>query len=142
MSFSAAEKECKRLSAELFLKLSSGIDPRNNAPAKPVVPTVNQYYISDYLPFIKQRNRSWKSTDGVYRRYIRPVFGDKRLVDITRKQVVDFHAELKDRGLAGATADHGLKILRHLINTAIQNEVVTDNPAARFLYLMTLTRYP
>lgn len=131
MIFSEAEKECKRLKAEQYLKLSSGIDPRNDTPIKPKVPTVNQYYISDYLPFIKQRNRSWKSANVVYRRYIKPVFGDKRFVDITRKQVVDFHAELKDRGLADATADHGLKILRHLINTAIQNEVVTDNPAAR-----------
>jgi integrase len=131
MSFADAEKECKRLKAEQYLKLSSGIDPRNDAPVKAVVPTVNQYYISDYLPFIKQRNRSWKSADGVYRRYIKPVFRDKRLVDITRKMVIDFHAELKDRGLAGATADHGLKVLRHLVNTAKANEVVTDNPAAR-----------
>lgn len=132
LSFSAAEKECKRLSAEQYLKLSSGIDPRNIAPIKPEVPTVNQYYISDYLPFIKQRNRSWKSTEGVYRRYVKPVFGESRLAgDITRKMVFDWHAGLKHRGLSGATADHGLKMLRHLINTAIANEVVTDNPAAR-----------
>ena len=75
------------------------------------------------------RSRSFFST--ISRAYIKPVFGEKRLVDITRKMVIDFHAELKDRGLAGATADHGLKILRHLINTAKANEVVTDNPAAR-----------
>jgi len=132
MSFADAEKECKRLKAEQYLKLSSGIDPRNDAPVKPEVPTVNQYYISDYLPFIKQRNRSCKSTEGVYRRYVKPVFGERRLVgDITRKMVFDWHADLKHRGLSGATADHGLKMLRHLINTAIANEVVTDNPAAR-----------
>jgi integrase len=131
-SFSDAEKECKRRSAELYLKLSSGIDPRNDAPVKNEVPTVDQYYIRDYLPFIKQRNRSWKSTDGVYKRYVKPVFGERRLVgDITRKMVFDWHASLKHRGLSGATADHGLKMLRHLINTAKANEVVTDNPAAR-----------
>jgi len=127
-----ARRRAKTLKAEIFLKLSSGIDPRNVAPIKPEVPTVNQYYISDYLPFIKQRNRSWKSTDGVYRRYVKPVFGERRLVgDITRKIVFDWHADLKDSGLSGATADHGLKMLRHLINTAKANEIVTDNPAAR-----------
>jgi integrase len=132
LSFSDAEKECKRLSAELFLKLSSGIDPRNNTPVKPVVPTVDQYYTSDYLPFIKQRNRSWKSTDGVYRRYVKPVFGSMRLGgEMSRKTIFDWHASLKQRGLSGATADHGLKMLRHLVNSAIANEVVTDNPAAR-----------
>ena len=132
LSFSDAEKECKRLKAEQYLKLSSGIDPRNDAPAKPQMPTVNQYYISDYLPTVKQRNRSWKSTDGVYRRYVKPVFGQKKLAgDITRKMVFDWHADLKHRGLSGATADHGLKMLRHLINTAKANEIVTDNPAAR-----------
>jgi integrase len=131
LSFSDAEKECKRLAAEQYIKLSSGIDPRKDAPMKQDAPTVNQYYISDYKPFIKQRNRSWESTEGVYRRYVKPVFGDMRFEDITRKMVVDFHADLKSRGLSGTTADHGLKMFRHLINTAIANEVVTDNPAAR-----------
>jgi hypothetical protein len=127
-----ARRRAKNLKAGLYLKLSSGIDPRNDAPIKPEVPTVNQYYISDYLPFIKQRNRSWKSADGVYRRYVKPVFGEKYLDgDITRKMIFDWHADLKHRGLSGATADHGLKMYRHLINTAIANEVVTDNPAAR-----------
>ena len=45
--------------------------------------------------------------------------------------MVDFHAELKGRGLAGATADHWLKCLRQIINTMILNGVATDNPAAR-----------
>jgi integrase len=131
LSFSDAEKECKRLSAELYLKLSSGIDPRNDAPAQPVQPTLNQYYESDYLPFIKQRNRSWKSTDGVYKRYVKPIFGEMQFENISRKMVVDFHGDLKSRGLSGATADHGLKCLRHIINTAILNGVATDNPGAR-----------
>ena len=132
MSFSEAENKCKRMKAELYLKLSSGIDPRNDAPAKMEVTTLNEYYESDYLPFIKQRNRSWKSTDGVYKRYVKPIFGGKRFDgDITRKMVVDFHGNLKKRGLSGATADHGLKCIRHIINTAILNGVATDNPAAR-----------
>ena len=131
ITFADAQAEAKKLKAELYLKLSSGIDPRNDVPVKQEVPTVNQYYISDYLPFIKQRNRSWKSTDGVYRRYVKPVFGALIFSDITRKMVVDFHAELKLRGLSGATADHGLKTLRHIINTAILNDVATENPAAK-----------
>ncbi|MFV2058879.1 MAG: tyrosine-type recombinase/integrase, partial [Thiohalomonadales bacterium] len=131
LSFSAAETECKRLAAEQYLKLSSGIDPRNDAPEKKVIPpTLNQYYKSDYLPFIKQRNRSWKSANGVYTRYVKPLFGEMRVESITRKMVIDFHSELKMRGLAGATADHGLKILRHIINSMILNGVATDNPSS------------
>lgn len=129
LSFSDAEKECKRLKAEQHLKLSSGIDPRDKGPVNLELPTLNQFYESDYRPFIKQRNRSWKSTDGVYRRYVKPIFGELKFADITRKMVVNFHADLKNRGLAGATADHGLKCLRHIINTAILNNVATANPA-------------
>jgi integrase len=121
----------KTLKAEIFLKLSAGIDPRNDTPAKIEVPTLNQYYESDYLPFIKQRNRSWKSTDGVYKRYVKPIFGEMRIKDISRKMVVDFHSEIKSRGLSGATADHGLKCVRHIINTMILNDMATDNPAAK-----------
>ena len=125
ISLEEARERAIRLRAEITL----GIDSRHNEPAKPVQATLGQYYTSDYLPFIKQRNRSWKSTDGVYRRYVKPVFSTCKFSDITRKMVVDFHAELKQRGLAGATADHGLKCLRHIINTAILNNVATNNPA-------------
>jgi site-specific recombinase XerD len=120
-----ARERAKKLMAEITL----GIDSRHDEPSKPVQPTLNQYYESDYLPFIKQRNRSWKSTVGVFTRYVQPRFGSMRFSEITRAMVVDFHAELKQRGLAGATADHGLKCLRHIINTAILNNVATDNPA-------------
>lgn len=126
-----ARQRAKRLKAEIFLKLSSVIDPRDKDPEKQQSPTLNDYYESYYLPFIKQRNRSWKSTDGVYSRYIKQVFGDMRIENITRQMVVDFHAELKERGLAGATADHGLKCLRSLINNMILNDSATDNPAAK-----------
>lgn len=126
-----ARRQAKTLKAEIFLKLSAGIDPRNDTPAKIEVPTLNQYYESDYLPFIKQRNRSWKSTDGVYNRYVKPIFGGSRVKDISRKMVVDFHSELRHRGLSGATADHGLKCIRSIINNMILNDVATDNPAAK-----------
>ena len=125
ISLDEARERAKKLKAEITL----GIDSRRNEPAKPVQPTLNQYYESDYLPYIKQRNRSWKSTNGVFTRYVQPRFGSMRFSEITRGMVIDFHAELKRRGLAGATADHGLKCLRHIINSAILNNVATDNPA-------------
>jgi hypothetical protein len=131
MSFSDAENTARRLKSEQYLKLSSGVDPRSMDPVKQTVPTLNDFYLSDYLPFIKQRNRSWKSTNGVYTRYVKPRFGSLRFSDISRAMVIDFHAELKQRGLAGATADHGLKTLRHIINTAVLNGVATDNPATK-----------
>jgi integrase len=124
-----ARRRAKTRKAEIFLQLSSGIEPRSIASTKPVQTTLDQYYESDYKPFIKQRNRSWKSTDGVYRRYVKPIFGARNFSEISRKMVIDFHADLKQRGLSGATADHGLKCLRHIINTAILNNVATDNPA-------------
>ena len=127
ISLDEARERAKRLRADITL----GIESRHVEPAKPVQTTLGQYYTSEYLPFIKQRNRSWKSTDGVYRRYVKPVFSTCKFTDITRKMVVDFHAELKLRGLAGATADHGLKTLRHIINTAVLNDVASNNPAAK-----------
>ena len=49
-----------------------------------------------------------------------PAFGNKRLNEITRHQVQTFHSELAAQGLAAATANHHLKVLRYSLNLARQ----------------------
>ena len=59
-------------------------------------------------------------------------FGQKRLNEITRYEIIKFHTGLRDEGLAPATCDHYVKLLKHSLNCAIDWGLLNDkNPAAR-----------
>ena len=59
-------------------------------------------------------------------------FGKRRLNDISRKELIDYHSGLAAEGLAPATADNYLKLVRRLYAYGIELGIVDKNPAARF----------
>ena len=84
------------------------------------------------LPHLKLRIRSWDRSDEIYRLRLKAAFGGKRLNQITRHQVQSFHSALAAEGLAAATANHHLKVLRSSLNLARQWGMLEgENPAAR-----------
>jgi hypothetical protein len=60
---------------------------------------------------------------------LKAAFGHRRLNQITRREVQLFHSRLRDEGLAPATCNHYLKLLKRALNLAIQWEVMSGpNP--------------
>jgi integrase len=127
VSLVEARAEAKRQKAEIQL----GADPSATARKQKEVPTLRAFVEDQYLPYIKNRNRSWKDDDNRLRQRILPAFGDQAMNTLTRKQLLDFHRSLKEGGLAGATCDHHLKLIRRIFNVAIEWNVVKDNPASK-----------
>ena len=65
-----------------------------------------------------------------YRLRLRSAFGHKRLNQISRREIQLFHSSLHDEGLAPATCNHYLKLLKRVLNLAIQWEILDGkNPA-------------
>jgi len=128
MSLAEARAEAKRQKAEIQL----GADPNAAARKQKEIPTLQVFVDEQYIPWISSRNRSWKDDVNRLRQRILPVFGDRPMNTITRKQVVDFHLSLKkEAGLAGATCDHHVKLIRRIYNLAIEWDIVQSNPAAK-----------
>lgn len=128
MNLADARKKAKTLKAEIAL----GADPRGEEKARLAVLTLDDFFTQHYMPYVKPRKRSWKRDSELYTLRIKDVFGNKRLNEITRRQIQSFHTHLLAQGLAPASADHHLKLLRHALNLAIDWEMLTDkNPAAR-----------
>ncbi|WP_418321406.1 phage integrase SAM-like domain-containing protein [Piscinibacter sakaiensis] len=50
--------------------------------------------------------------------------------EIKRQHVQRFHSGLLDAGLSEATADHHVKIIRQMLNRAVEWEVIELNPIA------------
>ncbi len=123
-----ARKKAKLLKAEIQL----GADPRGAEKARKAVLTFSDFFEGHYLPYVKPRKRSWKRDDELYTLRIKGAFGNKRLNQITRLQLQSFHSSLLESGLAPATCDHHLKLIKHALNLATDWGMLTEkNPAAR-----------
>lgn len=127
ISLVEARKQAKTLKAEIAL----GADPRAEEKARLAVLTFSEFFEQHYLPYVTPRKRSWKRDDELYRLRIKAVFGHKRLNQITRQQIQSFHTSLMHEGLAAATCNHHIKLLKHSLNLAIDWEMLDKNPVAR-----------
>ena len=127
MSLQQAKLAVKKLKAEIDL----GADPRAEEKARLAVITFDEFFEEHYLPFVKPRKRSWHSDWTLFKVRISKKFGEKRLNEVTRQQIQTFHSSLTAEGLAPATANHHLKLIRRMLNLAIEWDMIEKNVASR-----------
>lgn len=133
ITLAEARKQAKNLKASITM----GADPRGKEKARRAVPTFDEFFRDSYLPYVKPRKRSWKKDDGLYRMYIADRFGETRLNEVRRQDVQEFHAGLLDKvlengkKLSPASADHVVKLIRQMLNKAVEWEVILLSPIAR-----------
>jgi integrase len=127
MTLVDARKAAKTLKSEINL----GADPRGEEKAKRAVLNYSDFFEQHYMPYVKVRKRSWKTDLGFHRLRLKAEFGDLRLNQITRQHIQTFHTRLSNEGLAAATSNHYLKLLKHSLNLAIDWDMLETNPASR-----------
>lgn len=133
MTLSEARKQAKNLKASITM----GADPRGEEKARKAVPTFEEFFRDSYLPYVKPRKRSWKKDDGLYRMYVAGRFGERRLNEARRQDVQEFHAGLLNKvlengkRLSPASADHVVKLIRQMLNKAVEWEIIPHSPIAR-----------
>ena len=81
-------------------------------------PLLADFYREHYLPFLRSQNRSAKKADSLFRHWILPRFGGKRLDEISPHDVERLKMEILRAGRAPRTAQHVLALLRALFNRA------------------------
>jgi integrase len=126
LTLEEAREKSRRLKAEIIL----GADPRAEDTARKAVPTFTAYMDEQYFPHVRTRKRTAAKDEEYYRLRLKDAFGRKRLNQITRREIQLFHSKLHADGLAPATCNHYLKLLKRAFNLAIQWEVIEGpNPA-------------
>lgn len=126
ISLSEARRQVKDFKAQIKL----GADPRAEERANKAVITFDHFFYQQYLPYVKPRKRSWDRDEELYRLRIKAKFGANRLNQVTRLQIQNFHSSLIAEGLAAATANHHIKLIRHMLNLAVEWEMLDKNPAS------------
>ena len=121
--------EARGKAKEIKASIALGADPRGEA--KQAALTFAAFFEDRYLPYVKLRKRSWQKDEALFRLRLNDEFGHLPLDSITRQHVQTFHSSLKASGLAGATCDHHVKLLRHALNLAAEWGMLEKNPIAR-----------
>ena len=124
-------KKARERARQLKAEIASGSDLQEQDRQRKAVPTWNAYFEDNYLPHAKQKKRTWKNDAEMHKRRISGRFGSLKLDRITRRQVEQFHIELRESGMAPATADHYVKLIRHALNLAVDWGITQTNPAAK-----------
>ncbi len=127
ISLADARTKARELKAEITL----GADPRGEAKAQRAVLTVSEFFEEHYLPHAKPRKRSYARDFEMYHLRIKAAFGSVRLNEVTRKQVQHFHTRIREEGLAPATADHYIKLMRRAWNLAVEWEMLASSPITK-----------
>ena len=99
------------------------------ADVKPAVGemTLDAFWIDHALPHLKLVKRSFVRDEQLFAR-LGPKFGNTPLRSISRYGVELFKGELMNQALSPATVDHHIKMLRHLLNLAVQWDMLDKNP--------------
>lgn len=96
------------------------------------VPTFSDFFTNQYSKHVSSRKRSFNKDLSMFQVRLNDKFGHKPLDRITRREVMDFHTHLLEKeGLAPASADHHLKLMRRMFNLAVEWEVIEKNPLNR-----------
>ena len=98
----------------------------------PAAMTLAEFFEHRYLPYAKVHKRSWPRDEELFRLRTKERFGSRRLTDIARHEVQTFHAQLLAGGLSPASADHHVKLLRRMLNLAVEWELLEKNPLKGF----------
>jgi len=127
VTLSDARKQAKVIKGDI----ASGIDPKGDKKAKKVMLTFSVFFNDHYMVHIAPRKRSWKRDEELFRLRIEKVFGCKKLDAITRQEIQSFHTALLAEGLAPATCDHHIKLIRQSLNLAVEWDMLEKNPASK-----------
>jgi len=107
------------------------------APEEEVVPgeiLLNLFWKLHANPHLELVKKSHQRDVQLFNR-IGLIFGHLPLNGITRYQVELFKADLMKEKLSPATVDHHIKLLRHLLNLAVQWDMLDKNPLKGFQLL-------
>ena len=136
ISLSEAREMVKKLKAEIAL----GNDPVSERQARRAVITLDEFFNEHYTKFAKPRKRSFKRDEQLYRIRIKPRFGHLRLNEITRHSIFTFQADLLAEGLAPASVNHHIKLLRRMFSISVDFEMLEKNVASKLPMLAEMNQ--
>jgi len=122
IEFQDAKKKARELKS--MLALDQDINSKNDDKESI---TYSEFFEQHYKPYILQRKRSARADIGKYNTRLRQEFGAKKLAEIERYQIQQFITALREEGLAPATCDRYLQMIRFSLRLAVDWGYIDKN---------------
>ncbi len=125
-------KEAREAARLVLRQVLAGLDPRQQVIGGGFAgPSVQDFFMQKYLPFVKGYKRSWYMDASILRTHILPVLGGLAMGAVTPPDIAAVISSMRSRGYAPSTCNRILILLRYGYTLALrwQVEGVTGNPA-------------
>jgi integrase len=111
-----------------------GSDPQAVRQTLRAMPSLNDFVRDEYLPFIKNSKRSWRTDEALLRLHILPAMGRLSLDEVDDKSVGELLRHLRNSHYSSGTTNRVTILIRFIFNLSRKWGVVQamDNPAAGF----------
>lgn len=77
----------------------------------------------------RKRNRTWKAAAWYFGKHVLPVWGERRIGEITRRDVLELIDGIAERG-TGTNANRVLAHVRKLFSWCVERDIIAISPAA------------
>ena len=116
----------RTLAQDVINKARMGVD--TFAPPESVLgPTLEQFYMEQYLPYVKSYKRSWDTDESMIRTHLVPQLGRFRMAAIKAPDVAVFIEYMKNKDYAKGTCNRALVLLRYGYVLAARWGVLTED---------------
>lgn len=123
-------EQARRRAQELRAEASLGGDPAGDRDRLRAVPTFTDFVENRYLPFAKERLRSYRDHVGFFRLRLKALWGGRPLDEIRPQDVAALQDRLRHGGLSNATVNRYVAFVRRVFNLALRWEAYEGrNPA-------------
>ncbi len=78
-----------------------------------------------------KKKKSWKTSDWVYIRTLKPFFGSYKLSEITPLMIEDYSSQRLDTGIKNCSVNRELSCLRKIFNVGIDWNFASENPVSK-----------
>ena len=131
ISVEQARKKAKEIRAQVAL---DG-DPAAARDKKRAIPVFESFVKEKYLPFAKDRLRSYRDHESFCRLRLIPWWGSKRMDEIRTTDVIDLQNRLRSEGLSPATVNRYLVLAKRIFSLALRWQVIEGQNPCRHVEL-------
>jgi integrase len=126
--------KAKEMTKIIRADIAQGIDPKAEVKVRKESMIFRDYFYNIYMKkYAEVRKRSSGFDLKVFKRRIEPSgIADKKLIDISRKDLYDLQGSLMESKLANGTVNRAISLLKGCLSRAVEFELLEKNVGTRF----------
>ncbi|GAB6059438.1 tyrosine-type recombinase/integrase [Desulfonatronum parangueonense] len=106
-----------------------GFDPHQAQTKLKAIPTFRDFVKNNYIPYIKTYKRSWEYDQTAIEQRMMKLWGQKKLTDISKHDLVDLQNKLSAGGLKPGSVNRNMAIVKYIFSLAERWEIIDKSPA-------------